>query len=163
MRYLLAPAVLTALALAACRPEAPAPVPLPAALAGAPTEPSPGIVTLAAQIAAGEEQAVTGAVVLTEEAGRLIVAAALDGLQPGGYLIHVHSGADCGESGAPPDDDRLGRFDVGASGQAKFSIERDGAGSPAGFVARAVAIHAREDDGTPGALVGCGVLHPIAR
>ena len=46
MRYLLAPAVLAALAFAGCRPDAPAPTPLPAAVAGAASELPPGLETL---------------------------------------------------------------------------------------------------------------------
>ncbi len=163
MRYLLAPAVLAALAFAGCRPEAPAPTPLPAAAEGAASARPSGIVTLAAQVAAAEGLAVSGAVVLTEEGDRLIVATALDGLPPGSYLVHVHAGAECGESGEQSGDAMLGSFDVGASGQAKFSIEREGAGGPAEFVDRAIAIHVREDGGAPGSLVACGALHPIAR
>lgn len=155
--------MIAALAFAGCRPDAPAPTPLPAAIAGAASELPKGIVTLAAQISAAEGGEVTGAVVLTEEADRLVVAAALDGLAPGDYLIHVHTAAECGDVGSEQAASALGTFEVGAVGQAKFSIELADAEGPAAFVDRAVAIHARADGGARGALKGCGVLRPIAR
>lgn len=155
--------MLAALAFAGCRPEAPAPTPLPAALTGAASERPPGTVTLAARIDAADDTAVTGAVVITEEDDRLIVATALDGLSPGGYLLHVYAGAECGAPGDEPSGESLGSFDADGAGQARFSVERAGAGGAAAFVDRAVAIHSRTGDGEPGVQAGCGVLRPIAR
>ena len=163
MRHLPAPTVLAALAVSACRPEAPPPTPLPAAVAGAASERSPGIVTLAAEVVAAEGARVTGAVVLTAEDGRLIVAAALDGLAPGAYLVHVMDGSACVAPGPGPSGGALGTFVADATGQARFSVEHAEAQEPAAFVGRAVAFHARGEDGARGALAGCGVLRPIAR
>lgn len=163
MRVFPAAVLAAALAVAGCRPEAPAPTPLPAAVAGAASELSPGIVTLAAEIAATGGAGVTGAVVLTEADGRLIVAAALDGLAPGTYALHVREAAQCGPAAGEPAGKAIGTFESDARGQARFSVERAEPAGAAAFVGRAVAVHARSAAGTRGVLVGCGVLRPIAR
>lgn len=163
MRNVVAAAAIAALALAGCRPEAPAPTPMPGPVAGAAPEPRPGTATLSARISALDDAGATGAVVITEEDGRLIVAAALDGLPPGSYLLHVLDAADCGATSGEVAGGALGGFDADAVGQARFSAERADAAGAAEFVDRAVAVYARGEDGERGARVGCGVLRPMAR
>ena len=173
-----------AMALAACRPEAPAPVPLPETSGAAP-DLAAGIETLAAELIASNP-AISGAAVLTADNGELILAAALDGLAPGAYAIHVHNGTTCtgtdddsagprfslpgdaerlADSGQPPAG-AFGGFDVGSTRQAKFSIEKVSELEPARFLGLAVVVHAGADSasGEPtGRLVACGELEPIAR
>ncbi|MEO0346571.1 MAG: superoxide dismutase family protein [Pseudomonadota bacterium] len=173
-----------AVVLAACRPEAPAPVPLPETSGAAP-DVAAGIETLAAELIA-INPAISGAAVLTADGGELILAAALDGLTPGAYAIHVHDGTNCAgsdndgagerfslpgeaqrlaDSGQPPAG-AFGGFDVGSTRQAKFSIEKVSDLKPARFLGLAVVVHAGADSasGEPtGRLVACGELRPIAR
>ncbi|MEO0614871.1 MAG: superoxide dismutase family protein [Pseudomonadota bacterium] len=178
-------ALCAVVALAACRPEAPAPVPLPETSGGATPDVTAGIETLAAELIASDPD-ISGAAVLTADNGDLILAAALDGLTPGAYAIHVHDGTDCAgtnsdragprysrpgeaerlaDSGQPPAG-AFGGFDVGSTRQAKFSIEKSAELEPAQFLGLAVVVHAGADSasGEPtGRLVACGVLKPIAR
>ncbi len=183
-RARLAAPLCVAVVISACRPEAPAPQPLPEA-SGALPDITAGIDTLAAELIA-RNPAISGAAVLTADNGQLILAAALDGLTPGAYAIHVHNGTSCAgtntdSAGArfslPGDAERLadsgqppagafGGFDVGSTRQAKFSIEKDSDLEPARFLGLAVVVHAGADSasGEPtGRLVACGELRPIAR
>ncbi|MEO0953101.1 MAG: superoxide dismutase family protein, partial [Pseudomonadota bacterium] len=159
-------------------------VPLPETSGAAP-DVTAGIETLAAELLASDS-AISGAAVLTADNGELILAAALDGLAPGAYAIHVHRGTNCTGTDAdsagarfslPGDAERLadsgqppagafGGFDVGSTRQAKFSIEKGSDLEPARFLGLAVVVHAGADSasGEPtGRLVACGELRPIAR
>lgn len=138
-----------------------------------------------------EGSAVSGEVMLMEEAGGLRVHGTLSNLSPGKHGFHIHEHGSCAEEGkaagghfnpdkmdhgympkdgaqhAHPGD--MGNVDADASGAAAFDLVLPGVTLSSGAHAvagKAIIVHEKEDDfsqptGNAGGRIGCGIIEVL--